>query len=84
MVIYIFLKFGIVKVFKTLQTVSYVKTNLFQVKILNEIHCLHFIREHMALTSRSQRTTLFCLQQLKLWKAVPFFHWIVEPSFRNF
>ena len=36
MVIYIFLKFGMVKVFKTLQTVSNVKI-IFQMKIFNEI-----------------------------------------------
>ena len=115
MVIYIFLKFGMVKLFETLQTISNIKMNIFQRKIFNEItlllfmiysfikfkvlvslpksfhcplgmrmhwptdhaidhssielkrqysqcsmrfHCLHFLREHMALTSQSQRTTL--------------------------
>ena len=43
MVIYIFLKFGMVKVFETLQTVSNVKMNIFQVKIFNEITLLLFI-----------------------------------------
>ena len=37
MVIYIFLKFGMVKVFETLQTVSNVKINIFQMKIFDEI-----------------------------------------------
>ena len=43
MVIYIFLKFGMVKVFETLQTVSNVKMNIFQMKIFNEITLLLFI-----------------------------------------
>ena len=43
MVIYIFLKFGMVKVFKTSQTVSYVKINIFQMKIFNEITLLLFM-----------------------------------------
>ena len=34
MVIYIFLKFGMVKVFEALQTVSNVKMNIFQMKYL--------------------------------------------------
>ena len=37
MVIYIFLKFGMVKVFKTLQAVSNMKVNIFQMKKFNEI-----------------------------------------------
>ena len=40
MVIYIFLKFGMVKVFETLQIVSNVKINIFQMKIVNEITLL--------------------------------------------
>ena len=43
MKICIFLKFGMVKVFKTLQTVSYVKMNICQMKIFNEITLLPFI-----------------------------------------
>ena len=43
MVIYIFLKFGVVKVFETLQTVSNVIMNIFQMKIFNEITLLLFI-----------------------------------------
>ena len=43
MVIYIFLKFGMVKVFKTLQTVSNVKMNIFQMKIFNKITLLLYI-----------------------------------------
>ena len=42
MVIYIFLKFGMMKVFETLQTVSNVKMNIFQMKIFNEITLLLF------------------------------------------
>ena len=43
MVIYIFLKIGMVKVFETLQTISNVKINIFQIKIFNEITLLLFI-----------------------------------------
>ena len=43
MVIYIFLKFGMVKVYETLQTVSNMKMNIFQMKIFNEIPLLLFI-----------------------------------------
>ena len=43
MVIYIFLKFGMVKVFETLQTFSNVKMNIFQMKIFNKITLLLFI-----------------------------------------
>ena len=43
MVIFNFLKFGMVKVFETLQTVSNVKMNIFQIKILDEITLLLFI-----------------------------------------
>ena len=43
MVIYIFLKFGMVKVFETLQTVSNLKINIFQMKIFNEITLFLFI-----------------------------------------
>ena len=43
MVIYIFLKFGMVKVFENLQTVSNVKINIFQMKIFNDITLLLFI-----------------------------------------
>ena len=43
MVFFIFLKFGMVKLFETLQTVSNVKTNIFQIKILNEITLFPFI-----------------------------------------
>ena len=40
MVIYIFLKFGMVKVSQTLQTVSNVKMNIFQIKIFDEVTLL--------------------------------------------
>ena len=40
MVIYLFLKFGMVEVF---ETVSNVKMNIFQIKLLNEITLLLFI-----------------------------------------
>ena len=43
MVIYIFLKFGMVKVFKTSQTVSNVKMNIFQMKIFYKITLHLFI-----------------------------------------
>ena len=43
MVIYIYLKFEMVKVFETLHTVSNVKMNIFQMKIFNEIALLLFI-----------------------------------------
>ena len=43
MVIYIFLKFGMVKVLENLQTVSNVKIEIFQIKIFNEITLLLFI-----------------------------------------
>ena len=43
MEIFIFLKFGMVKLFETLQTVSNVKMNIFQIKIFNEITLLLFI-----------------------------------------
>ena len=43
MVIFIFLKFGMVKVFETLQTVLNVKMIIFQIKVLNEITLLLFI-----------------------------------------
>ena len=42
MVIYIFLKFGMVKVFENLQTVSNVKMKIFQIKIFNVITLLLF------------------------------------------
>ena len=42
MVIYIFLKYGMVKVFETLYTASNVKMNIFQIKLLNEITLLLF------------------------------------------
>ena len=42
MVIYIFLKFQMVKIFEILQTVSNVKMNIFQIKILNEFTLLLF------------------------------------------
>ena len=42
MVIYIFLKFEMVNVFETLYTVSNVKMNIFQIKLLNEITLLLF------------------------------------------
>ena len=40
MVIFIFLKFGMVKVFEILQTISYMKMNIFQIKLFNEITLL--------------------------------------------
>ena len=43
MIFYIFLKFGMVKVFETLQTVSNIKMNIFQMKIFNAITLLLFI-----------------------------------------
>ena len=43
MVIYIFLKYGMVKVFETLQIVSNVKMNIFQMKTFNDITLLLFI-----------------------------------------
>ena len=43
MVIYIFLKFGMVKVFETLQVIPNVKMNIFQMKIYNKITLLLFI-----------------------------------------
>ena len=43
MVIYIFLKFGMVKVSETFYTVSNVKMNIFQIKLLNEITLLLFL-----------------------------------------
>ena len=43
MMIYIFLKFGMVKVFDTLHTSSNVKMNIFQMKIFNENTLLLFI-----------------------------------------
>ena len=43
MVIFIFLKFGMVKLFETLQTVSNIKMNIFQINIFNEITLLLFI-----------------------------------------
>ena len=43
MVIYIFLKFEMVKVFETLQIVSNVKMIIFQMKKFNEITLLLFI-----------------------------------------
>ena len=43
MVIFIFLKLGMVKLFETLHTVSNVKINIFQTKIFNEITLLLFI-----------------------------------------
>ena len=43
MVIFIFLKFGMVKLFETLQTVSNVEMNIFQMKIFNETTFLVFI-----------------------------------------
>ena len=43
MVIFIFLKFGMVKLFETLQTVSNMKINIFQIKIFNEITLLLFM-----------------------------------------
>ena len=43
MVIFIFLKFGMVKLFETLQTISNMKMNIFQIKIFNEITLLLFM-----------------------------------------
>ena len=43
MVMYIFLKFGMVKVFKTSQTVSNVEINILQMKIFDKITLLLFI-----------------------------------------
>ena len=43
MVIYIFLKFEMVKVFEISQTVSNVKMNIFQMKIFDQIILLLFI-----------------------------------------
>ena len=43
MVIFIFLKLGMVKLFETLHAVSNVKINSFQIKIFNEITLLLFI-----------------------------------------
>ena len=43
MVIYIFIKFGMVKVFETLYTIWNVKINIFQIKLLNEITLRLFI-----------------------------------------
>ena len=43
MVIYIFLKFGMVKLFETLQTISNMKMNIFQIKIFDEITLLLFM-----------------------------------------
>ena len=43
MVMFIFLKFGMVKVFEILHIVSNVKMNIFQMKIFNEITLLLFI-----------------------------------------
>ena len=43
MVIYNFLKFGMVKVFETLHTFSYMKMNIFQMKTFNEVTFLLFI-----------------------------------------
>ena len=40
MVIFIFLKWGMVKLFEILHTVSNVKINIFQIKIFNEITLL--------------------------------------------
>ena len=42
MVIFNFLKFGMVKLFETLQTISNMKMNIFQIKIFNEITLLLF------------------------------------------
>ena len=47
MVIFIFLKFGMVKLFKALQTVSNVKMIIFQIKILNENTLLLFIIDNL-------------------------------------
>ena len=38
-----FFKFGIVKPFETLQIVSYVKMNIFQMNIFNEITLLYLL-----------------------------------------
>ena len=43
MVIFNFLKFGMVKLFETLQTISNMKMNIFQIKIFNEITLLLLI-----------------------------------------
>ena len=43
MVIFIFLKFVMVKLFETLQSVSNMKMNIFQMKIFNEITLFLFI-----------------------------------------
>ena len=43
MVIFIFLKFGMVKLFETLKTISNMKMNIFQRKIFNEITLLLFM-----------------------------------------
>ena len=43
MVIFMFLKFGMVKLFETLQTISSMKINIFQIKIFNEITLLLFM-----------------------------------------
>ena len=43
MVMYIFLKFEMVKVFETLHTVSNVKMNIFRMNIFNDITLLLFI-----------------------------------------
>ena len=43
MVIFIFLKFGMVKLFETLQTITDMKINIFQTKIFNEITLLLFM-----------------------------------------
>ena len=43
MIIFIFLKLGIVKLFETLHTVSDVKINIFQIKTFNEITLVVFI-----------------------------------------
>ena len=43
MVIFIFLKFGMVKLFETLQTISNMKMNIFQIKIFNKITLLPFM-----------------------------------------
>ena len=43
MVIFIFLKFGMVKLFETLQTISNMKMNIFQIKLFNEITLLLFM-----------------------------------------
>ena len=43
MVIFIFLKFGMVKLFETLQTISNMKMNIFQIKIFNETTLLLLI-----------------------------------------